>query len=88
MSLGSENPELLDEAFQDALVARIVRIKPWHTATDEERMRDEIKYSLSEMSCPTKDDPGAYQIYQYLMDLPGVGEDALDRFHEHWRYDP
>ena len=85
MSLGSHNPELLDEAFQDALVARIVKVTSWHTQMDEERMRDEVKFTLSEMSYPAKDDPGAYQIYKFLLDLPGVGEDALDRFYEHFR---
>ena len=87
MSLGSEYPELLDEAFIKAIAARVVgkAHRTWHTAADEQRMLEEVEYTLSEMSCPTKDDPGAFLVYDFLCNLNEIGFDALDRFHEHWR---
>ena len=78
MSLGSDYPEKLDKAMNEAIARHIVgaSLRTWHTSADEERMIEDIEYALEETSD---------YIRNFLMDLPGVGSNGLERFHESFR---
>lgn len=81
MSLGSHYPELLDQAFRDTLVSKIVSgsLKSWHGKEKEEKLREQVTQELDELCA------GCSPIWDFLCNLDGVGSDALDRFHEHFR---
>jgi hypothetical protein len=82
MSLASHNPEKFEEACLDAIAAHLTGTwyKPAYRVSEQEFL-EEVRGIVAEL--PYK--PAGRAVFDALMDLPGVGSNALDRFHEMFR---